>query len=413
MKKTIFLLFILSALTGFGQTWNPIFSPTTLNIKSSSFVSQDTGWVITDDSIFKTINGGSSWTSQSYPPDPANNVRFFNSVHFINSNVGIIGCGNYLYSGNDPSLVSSFLWTNDGGINWVYKNLGTTSGYILDAKLSSPTTAYGTGQYGNTWGTFDGGSTWTKMYYASPYSGKKIFPISKDTVYYAGIDNWYIKAAFGKIVGSSWNAWTVIPTGNSSFSSIYFFNYKEGWLCGDKGILYKTLDGGVSWTSYTSGVTSSIIDIIFTDTLNGWFATNDGQIYHTNDAGITWGLEYNGTTLLTDISFANNKGYAVGDGGLILKYSLITTGIENENKTSTVSIFPNPADDKLHIHTDNSFSINATLSIYNTLGKIVLITKLNGQTADVDISSLDNGVYIISLDNENGTNRQKIIKNSH
>jgi photosystem II stability/assembly factor-like uncharacterized protein len=413
MKKIIFLLFLLRSLSGFGQTWNPIFSPTISNINSSSFVSQDTGWVITNDSIFKTINGGSSWTSQSYPPDPAYDIRFFNSVHFINSNVGIIGCGNYLYTGVDPTLVSCFLWTNDGGINWVYKNLGTATDYILDAKLSSTTTAYGIGQYGQVMGTFDGGVTWTDMSYTSPYSGMKIFPISQDTVYYAGVENLAIKAAFGKIIGSSWNAWTVIPSGTSYFLSIYFFNYLEGWLCGNYGILYKTLDGGVSWTSYTSGVTSSIIDIIFTDTLNGWFATNDGKIYHTNDAGISWGLEYNGTTLLTDISFANNTGYAVGHGGIILKYSLIATGIKNENKTSTVSISPNPADDKLHIYTDNSFSSNSTLSIYNTFGKIVLSTKLNGQTVDVDISSLDNGVYIISVDNKNGTNRQKIIKNTH
>jgi hypothetical protein len=74
-------------------------------------------------------------------------------------------------------------------------------------------------------------------------------------------------------------------------------------------------------------------------------------------------------------------------------------------------LFPNPANKKLTIQLDNFEK--TTIRIYNTLGEVVLITKLNGKTSEIDISSLNNGVYFVSLDNDKGASRQKIIKNAH
>jgi hypothetical protein len=78
------------------------------------------------------------------------------------------------------------------------------------------------------------------------------------------------------------------------------------------------------------------------------------------------------------------------------------------NPSTSFSVYPNPANDKLFFKLTDS---HLTITIYNTLGVIVLSQKLINKTAD--ISSLENGVYFIALDNEKVIKRHKIIKNSH
>lgn len=248
MKKLLFILILSTGLlTMKGQTWSVINSPTNLRIKSCSFINQDTGWVITSDLIFKTLNGGLSWTSQNYPPDPPNDTRFFNRIHFINANVGIIACGNYLNASSTPSLVSTTLWTNDGGLNWVYKDLGNPSDYDLNARLASPTVAYAVGQYGEGKKTSDGGTTWISVNYTGLYSGVKLFSINKDSVYFAGLDNFNLKGAFGKTSsgGSAWNVSTI--SNNSCMQSTFFSDYSNGWICGYGGEIKHTTDAGTNW----------------------------------------------------------------------------------------------------------------------------------------------------------------------
>ena len=101
-------------------------------------------------------------------------------------------------------------------------------------------------------------------------------------------------------------------------------------------------------------------------------------------------------------------------GGLITMGNLhivcSAAGI-NENTNYSFFLFPNPANEKLTIQLDNFEK--TTIRIYNTLGEVVLITKLNGKTSEIDISTLNNGVYFVYLDNDKGSSRQKIIKNAH
>ena len=35
----------------------------------------------------------------------------------------------------------------------------------------------------------------------------------------------------------------------SSINSVYFINETTGFLCGDAGVVYKSVNGGVNWTS--------------------------------------------------------------------------------------------------------------------------------------------------------------------
>lgn len=414
-KQTCIIILLLTCRICSAQQWTQIFSPASQNLRSCSFINQDTGWVISGyiDSIYKTTDGGLSWITQNYPPDPHNNTRLFTSVDFIDANVGIIGCGNYFYLGADSDSISTVLWTINGGNLWEYKDLGDwTNDFVLDAKLADQNTAYTIGQYGLAKKTIDGGLTWIDVNYFStgPYTGTKLFPINKDTVYFAGLDNIFFSGgAFGKTTngGSSWSVDTI--SNNLMMQAIYFYDFNKGWLGGEGGEIKITNDAGVTWTNCNTGITNDITDIAFVDSLNGWATVSDGKIIHSTDGGLNWNIEYTDTIPLYSISFdkASNTGYAVGRYGRILKY-LPTTSIENLNEKATFKICPNPFTNEFSIQTNNNKL--SEIIIYDILSRKVLEQKFTN-SASISTVLLEKGIYLYEVRNKDGLCKKgKLVK---
>jgi hypothetical protein len=80
-------------------------------------------------------------------------------------------------------------------------------------------------------------------------------------------------------------------------------------------------------------------------------------------------------------------------------------GIE-ENTTALFSIYPNPTKGILNI--SSTISI-AEISIYNNLGQLLFTSE---ETNQIDISTLDKGIYFVKIKCENGQiETKKIIKN--
>ena len=73
----------------------------------------------------------------------------------------------------------------------------------------------------------------------------------------------------------------------------------------------------------------------------------------------------------------------------------------------TFSITPNPATNNITISAENHFH---TVEVLSFLGQLVIAQPNNGTTAEVDISSLTNGVYFVRIISENGTSVQKFVK---
>ena len=72
-----------------------------------------------------------------------------------------------------------------------------------------------------------------------------------------------------------------------------------------------------------------------------------------------------------------------------------------DEKINGISIYPNPADNIISIDGDYT-----TLDIYDVFGKLVYTTK-NDKT--INTTQLQNGVYFIDADTENGNIVKKII----
>ncbi|MFA8299426.1 MAG: T9SS type A sorting domain-containing protein [Hyphomicrobiales bacterium] len=77
-------------------------------------------------------------------------------------------------------------------------------------------------------------------------------------------------------------------------------------------------------------------------------------------------------------------------------------------KNSTFNIFPNPTSNKLYIQLNTKLDQNATISLYNLKGQIVLSKQIN-EDAFIYTHNLQKGVYILKINQNNITNSQKVI----
>jgi photosystem II stability/assembly factor-like uncharacterized protein len=234
-------------------------SLTDFPLKSIYFVNKNIGFIVGDhSSAFKTINDGVSWTELTLPDE----VPEINSVYFINENIGFaVG-------------LSFQLKTTNGGAKW--NNFEFPVNCLMTKVLFiNSQTGFAAGLSGNIFKTTDQGKTWSQ-------------------------------------------------TDNISDGHIYdfcFVNGNTGYAAGQKEIV-KTEDGGNTWNILTNSPLE-IYFIHFADILNG-IAIGKGHytggdwglwtsaIYSTSDGGVTWKMEDN-INFGSVASFPSGRsGYALG-----------------------------------------------------------------------------------------------------
>jgi hypothetical protein len=80
------------------------------------------------------------------------------------------------------------------------------------------------------------------------------------------------------------------------------------------------------------------------------------------------------------------------------------SGISNVLGSAFVSVYPNPAKDKINI--EAYFSDQAlSASIYDLDGRTVLATALVNGTNTISLSSITTGVYVLKITDGNGLSR--------
>ena len=81
-----------------------------------------------------------------------------------------------------------------------------------------------------------------------------------------------------------------------------------------------------------------------------------------------------------------------------------TAGVDDQNQLD-ISIYPNPSSDIVYI--DGNYT-QLKVIVYDILGKQLMNKSI---TKSIDISHLDNGVYILQLSDGAKLTTQRIIKN--
>lgn len=119
--------------------------------------------------------------------------------------------------------------------------------------------------------------------------------------------------------GTTWDSISINSGISYSLAELNFTDINSGYAGGIKNnyqVLLKTVDNGTTWTEVTPDPASvnGIIAISFTDPLNG-FSSDGFNLYRTTDGGLSWTttvLNY----VLTDLRFTDmDHGYACGSSG--------------------------------------------------------------------------------------------------
>jgi photosystem II stability/assembly factor-like uncharacterized protein len=180
----------------------------------------------------------------------------------------------------------------DSGKTW-QKIPDTTNFQYFNIMQVSPTTLFANNQL-NIIYSFDGGNTWSRNGVSNTTKAKDLFFVSNSTGYITSRNALYKTTDTGK-------TWQTVINGDAN--GFWFFNsmravsivnkraYRTGWTSG-----YEFLE------SFTAG--DNIYHMMdFVDNLNGWFA-NENTLYKTVDGGVTWSLVHR-SDKIKDIDFVS------------------------------------------------------------------------------------------------------------
>ncbi len=204
-----------------------------------SFVDANTGWIVgwnyysLDGIILKTIDGGNSWTKQTFQ-----NYKHFTQVRFKDANNGVI-------IGRNEQNLALILQTTNGGVTWV------------DV----------TGNIGN-------------LINGVSYLGES--PVI------VGQPNFIAKKLVGKkfkIRSNNQDVSIIDASGNIQLTGSLFENSNPDTVTGKTFKTISCISDG--WISQIIG-TESIESISFIDTNYGMAASRTGKTYYTSDGGVNW-----------------------------------------------------------------------------------------------------------------------------
>jgi photosystem II stability/assembly factor-like uncharacterized protein len=168
---------------------------------------------------------------------------------------------------------------------------------------------------GIVFNTTNGGDSWEKMWtptvFGNPYG---IEWVNDNLLFIAASNGDLYRSLDG---GNSWT--NANPPTNEWLYNVHFINDVVGFATGFNGTILKTSDGGNSWSIIPSGTTNRLYGVHFTDESNGCIVGWNGTILRTTDGGNSWSvITTTITASLQDVHFTDaNTGFACG--GVIAK----------------------------------------------------------------------------------------------
>ncbi len=99
-------------------------------------------------------------------------------------------------------------------------------------------------------------------------------------------------------------------------------------------------------------------------------------------------------TFLVSYNYTNVNGCSATANQTVI-VSVCTDAVELN--TSLISIYPNPANELIHIKMDASLISDATIELYDAIGKRVIFEKVNTENTSIVINSLANGIYLVRM----------------
>lgn len=144
------------------------------------------------------------------------------------------------------------------------------------------------------------------------------------------------------------------------------------------------------------------------DAMNYWMYLAD----ITFDKGSYYQVHISTSTLQTNSNNPVDHEYITGvyldeTGNLI-------ASVNDLPLDAAIAMYPNPTSGELNISFNNIAAGNYNVSVYNTIGSLVLNQNMNVNGAvirTINLNDLPNGIYMVQVSNENGSTTKKVIKN--
>ncbi|WP_422105027.1 YCF48-related protein [Winogradskyella sp.] len=288
-----------------GTTWESRSIPNSA-VNKTFFTNSLIGHAVCNNGIIlKTIDGGENWytTRDNSNITPSNYL----TVYFVNDTIGFATREhNNMYK------------TTDAGETWV--EISGTGQATFDFHFLDVNNGFATGEFGATYKTTDGGNTWSQIFFQNGFVGGT----SMYGIYFQDSNIGYATGARGRIVKTTngGNTWTPHSITYIDFRQIQFVDDNIGYAQ-SRSNFYKTTDGGDSWIlagSLSLGTSVSSSDFIFISESLGYATTGGpygGHVFKTIDGGITWTALNNGNDIIdegiTSIFFLDeNNGFMSG-----------------------------------------------------------------------------------------------------
>ena len=110
----------------------------------------------------------------------------------------------------------------------------------------------------------------------------------------------------------------------------------------------------------------------------------------------------NGVVVSEEESFT----FTLTDHHYFIAHLIDVTSV-GENAQQTMNIYPNPVNDKLFIEAGDAISL---VEIYNLTGAMVLSQECNSEKVDIEVSSLQSGIYFIKMMTNNTIETRRFVK---
>lgn len=333
--------------TNGGTSYGPVVSGTTEDLQRIYFYDQSLGFILGRNGVLLTTsNGGDSWSSESINADAISDVAFTSpSTGYIN---GTLNGSHFVWktinggsswtptevefqtqkisfpdenTGYLQGSLTGILKTTDAGATWTSQS--TPSGFEqpgvgLTMDFLNPDYGFASAASGRIFRTTDGGANWLQVYSAGA-RGTCVSVTHRDT-FYIGAENGVIYKSFNG--GVSYKVVLELPQG--PINELFFFDSYKGFACSNDGLIVKTEDGGASWAAMQTQGNFDISDITFVNEELGYASANQGIVYKTVDGGDSWSSLFFGESDVDflDITFANaDTGFVTssGNGGSIYR----------------------------------------------------------------------------------------------
>ncbi len=235
---------VTTGLQGFKDVW---------------FTNAQTGYLLANDGLYHTTDEGKTWNKRVSKTDMYN-------LFFLNAQYGYV-------------QGMEFGYTTDGGLTWVLRPNPVFE--YRDLFFTTPSTGYATSLSG-LYKTSDTGKTWQKI-----RTG-----VSNGIFFFDASNGWINEAGkFYKTsdAGTTWQYVSEVSPSNMIYIPSFQFTDALHAKFASTNIFAISNDGGLTWTTKTfPGITDKgILDIHFLSNDIGYLCT-DTEIFKTTDGGNTW-----------------------------------------------------------------------------------------------------------------------------